>query len=259
MGGKVDDVISRARKKVQRAIEQAERDNRNRLLKRRIELANAGVRAYEAGRIGEAVQNFLGYLKILEEWKGVGQGGLTPTLFDPKKDVYELLLISAVYWDLTKLFDRTKSEERRKEFLHYMEKYILFSKGMPFEPLCAETLRKYVNLEKPVHRAEFRNAYKVLSGSNCFVATALLDVTDPRTLPSLRTYRDQVLARHAGGRLLIRVYYRFGPLAAQVTDCLPERLRCGLGKALDDFSVRAARVSATTSRSGPDGTRTGCR
>ena len=109
----VDDVIARARKKVQRAIEDAEREQRNKLLQRRLELATTGVEHLAQGKIGESVSAFLGYFHILEEWKGVSPGGLTPSLFNPKKDIYEMLLICAIYWDLAKLHDHAQNSRKR--------------------------------------------------------------------------------------------------------------------------------------------------
>ncbi|HLD99059.1 MAG: hypothetical protein A2428_11000 [Bdellovibrionales bacterium RIFOXYC1_FULL_54_43] len=232
-----DDVVTRAKRKVQRQIEEAEREHRKKLMRRRIELATSGLRAYQSGKIAEAAQSYQTYLRILEDWKGVPPGGLTPALFDVKKDMYEVLLISAIYWDLTKMFDRTRSPAKQRDFMQYMEKYILFSKGMPFQPLATETLRKYISNEKAMHKPEFKNAYKMLGGDgNCFVATALTDVIDPGTLPRLRTFRDRTLSRSRLGRGLVGWYYRNGPKLARWTDCLPQPGRKVLGSLLDVLS-----------------------
>lgn len=218
-------------------MEYNEKMHRLAMLRRRIELAQGGVRALEAKKIPEAVKSFRSYLRILEDWKSVPEGGLTPSLFDVKADVAELLLISGVYWDLTKMYDRTKSADKQREFRHYLEKYIMFSRGMPFQHVCLETMRKYIANDKPVHKPEFKNAYKILGGtSTCFVATALLDVCEADTLPRLRGYRDERLSRTKSGRAFIRWYYRNGPMLAAVTDRLPETIRRGLGRLLDRFA-----------------------
>jgi hypothetical protein len=230
--------MSRARKNAELQAEHAEKMHRLAMLRRRIELASSGVRAYENGKIADAVKSFHSYLHILEDWKGVPEGKLMPSLFDKKTDVAELLLISGVYWDLTKLYDRTKAAQRQKDFHHYMEKYILFSKGMPFEHVCRETLRKYISNDKPVHVNEFKNAYKVVAGSNCFVATSLIDVCDERTLPSLRKFRDERLVRTRSGRVFVSWYYRNGPAMARLADRFPETVRWTLGKALDRFAQK---------------------
>src|SRR4051812_24538359 len=99
--------VSRARRHAELQMEYNEKMHRLAMLRRRIELAQSGVRAFEEKRITEAVKNFRSYIRILEDWKGVPEGKLTPAHFDVTKDVAELLLISGVYWDLTKLYDRT--------------------------------------------------------------------------------------------------------------------------------------------------------
>lgn len=226
--------ISRARRHAEMQMEYNEKMHRLAMLRRRIELAQSGVRAFETHKITEAVKNFHSYLRILEDWKGVPEGKLTPSHFDVKTDVPELLLISGVYWDLAKLYDRTRSPDKQREFFHYLEKYTLFSQGMPFQHVCLETMRKYISNDKPVHKAEFKNAYKMLGGgSTCFVATSLMDVCDAETLPRLRHFRDHNLSASEGGRAFIRWYYRNGPRLAAAADRSPQALRVGMGRALD--------------------------
>lgn len=223
----------RLRSRIQESIEKAEEERKQELFRRRVELARSGVRAYQSRKITEAVTAFHTYLKILEDWKGVPEGGLGPTHFDRKKDLPELLLITGIYWDLAKLYDRTTSPAKNREFKHYLEKFVLFSRGMPYQSVSAETLRKYVGHERPVHREEFRNAHKALGGSDCFVVTALSDVTDRDTLPLLREFRDGVLLKSSIGREFVSWYYRNGPRLARATDRLPEPMRRRLGRALD--------------------------
>jgi hypothetical protein len=229
--------VSRARRHAEMQMEYNEKMHRLAMLRRRIELAQSGVRAYESKRITEAVKNFRAYIRILEDWKGVPEGKLMPAHFDVTKDVAELLLISGVYWDLAKLYDRTRKAETLAIFRGYLEKYVIFSKGMPFQHVCLETMRKYIGNEKPVHRAEFKNAYKMLGGnSTCFVATSLMDLCHPDTMPRLRDFRDQRLSASAPGRVFIRWYYRNGPWMAACTDRCPHEVRLGMAKALDAFS-----------------------
>lgn len=220
------------REKIQASIDIAQEEKRRSNFLKRIDLARNGVRSYQLHRIGEAARSFHTYIRILEDWKGVAEGGLNPRHFDAKKDLSELLLISGVYWDLAKLYDRTQSKGKQKEFLHYLEKFILFSKGMSYEALSAETLRRYIAHNKSMHRSEFRNAYRILSGSSCFVATALADVCEEDTVPRLRRFRDERLSRSSPGRGFIRWYYRFAPSLAVMTDRLPQPARRLLGLAL---------------------------
>src|ERR1051326_2305712 len=91
------------RSRIQKSIEDAKEANRRELLRKRIDLARSGLKAYDAKNFAEAVKYFLTYLRILEDWKAVPSGGLHPSLFDLKTDVPELLLINSVYWHLVKL------------------------------------------------------------------------------------------------------------------------------------------------------------
>jgi hypothetical protein len=227
------DGLSRARKRVQEAIEKAEAEQKHRLQVARIDLAKQGIRAFQQNRQSESARKLAAYIRILEDWKGVEEGDLTPSLFDAKKDAAELLLISGVYWIMVQIFDRTKDNKPRKEFLHYLEKYIVFCKGMVYQRLCAETLRKYISMGKSRNKAELKNAYKMIGVTKCFIATALVDVTDPQTLPRLRRFRDEVLKEKAAGRLFIAWYYRQGPRLAEFVDGKPEIFRRTMGRALD--------------------------
>lgn len=236
-----DTSISYARKRIEKQIEFQEKERKRKLQATRLELARAGISAYQRRRLGEAVTHFANYIKILEEIKEVREGGLLPTHFDLKKDLPELLMISGVYWDLAKLYDRTRSPQKYKEFLHFVEKYVAFSKGMPFQHLCAEAVRKYLSGDKPVHRDAFKNAYRVLSVEKCFVATAVAEELSPVTLPTLRKFRDEILAPTKLGRIFIRLYYWAGPeLAVQVTG-LPPRKRKALAKFIDGIGQTVAR------------------
>ncbi len=230
-----------ARRLVQAAMEKAHEERRQEMFRRRLDLARLGVRNYQQKRPGEAARAFHAYLQILEEWKGVPSGGLAPGLFDLKNDLPELVLITGVYWDLVKLYDRTITEGKQVEFRHYLEKFVLFSKGMQYEALSAETLRKYVSNEKPLHKEDFKNAYKMLTGSSCFVATALMDVCDERTVPRLRTWRDEYLVHRAWGRKFIAWYGVNGPRIAAASERWPDWMRRTAGAGLDIF----ARIART--------------
>lgn len=223
------------RNKIQQSIDLAKEENRRELLRHRIQTAKTGMQFYEKKQYPEAVQAFLTYIRILEDWKGVSEGGLNPKLFDLKRDIPELLLINSVYWHLTKLFDQTHSTGKRADFRHYLEKFILFTKGMSFQPLSAETLRKYLRHKNLIHKSDFKNAYKMLSDSKCFVATSLADLIQDSTLPLLRKFRDQTLIAHPMGRRFVKWYYRHGPTLAHWMDKRPHWVRNGAAKTLDRF------------------------
>ena len=224
------------RKRIEQSMEHAEIEQLRKLSRTRVELARQGVALYNQRKIADAVIAFKTYLKVLERIKGVGEGQLTPGNFDKKADISELLLINGVYWDLMKIYDQTTQSKSFTEFQHYTEKFVLFARGMPFQPLASETIRKYISNNKAVHKADFRGAYKLIATSNCFVATHLVDVTSSDTIEIFREFRDEFLSATSGGRKLACWYYRHGGKLALATDRQPEWMRRILGKSLDRFA-----------------------
>lgn len=237
MSGDQTEFKQKLRSRIQQSIDAAEEKRKKELFKRRIDLARKGLKDYQERKIGSAVNAFSTYLKVLEEFKGVPEGGLTPALFDLEKDIHELLLISGVYWDMVKLYDRTKSPEKQKDFEHYVSKYLIFAKNMPYQALCAETVRKYISTDRPVHKDAFKNLYKQLGGEKCFVAGALVDLIAPTTLPILREYRDNRLQKSRSGRAFVLIYYQVGPLLATCVERSPLALRRLLARAVDRAGV----------------------
>lgn len=226
------------RNKIQANIERAKEEQRQEQLKRRIEVAKTGLAQYNSKKYGEAAKAFLTYIRILEDWKGVPENGLAPKQFDLKKDIAELLLINAVFWHLVKLFDNTPPG-KDKRFIQYLGKYVVFSKGMQFQPLAAETLRKYIDSTSAKHRAQMKAAYKAITGTNCFVASSLMDCYegyDP--VPVLRIYRDEKLSKTFLGGLFVKTYYRLGPLIAEIMDHMPYFVRRYFAKQILDFAKK---------------------
>ncbi len=67
------------RDRIRAQIDQAAEAHRQELFRHRIELARGGVRSYSMRRVPEAVKAFHTYIKILEDWKKVPEGGLNFT------------------------------------------------------------------------------------------------------------------------------------------------------------------------------------
>lgn len=211
--------------KLQEQIAGAWERYRNELHDKRLDYARAGFKQYREHKVLEAVQSYQTYIKILEEWKQVPEGGLRPDHFHIQKDSNEMLLLTGVYWDLVKVYDRSKGPNATKDFKRYLEQYIIFSKGTSHGGVALETIRKYMISNKPRHKTEFKNAFKRLGGTDCFVVTSLLDLVEFETLETLRDFRDEKLLPHFFGRTLVRIYYRVGPITAQALNKSPARVR----------------------------------
>ena len=232
----------RARKKVKAQMEKAERDRLLVLFQRRMELARNGAILFRSGKTAEAFQNYASYLEILEKTKGLSPGALEPRHFDLKKDVAELLLLSGVFWDLSKLHDRMKSKDSSK-LKFYLSRFVLFSKGFPFQHVSSELIRRYLVSGLPNNRKEFKDAHIQLGGGKCFIATAVEDYCAPTTLDDLRMFRDQVLLKRRFGRAFVWSYYRVGPGCARLVLRTPLRFQRQLARFFDFISKHAIRAA----------------
>lgn len=224
----------RARKKVKAQIEKAERERLMVLFQRRMELAKVGAALYREGKFKEALQNYYSYLGVLERAKGAPRGALEPKHFDKNKDVAEILLLSGIFWDLVKLYDKSNAKDSVKLKL-YLSRFVLFSKGFPFQHISAERIRKYLSNGLPRNRKEFKDAHIQLGGGKCFIATAVEDYCEPDTLPALRAFRDKHLLTRSSGRIFVKVYYCVGPVLARLVLESPVFTQMLLAKSLDRF------------------------
>lgn len=225
------------RDKIEASIEKQELERKIKLQKRRLELAQEASRFYKAKNYAEATKTYHLLLRLMEETKGVKQGGLRPDLFDKKTEIADLIVLSGVFWDLAKIYDRTKSNTKgSSDFKNFLQKYVAFSKGMPYQALCAESLRKYCSQEKPVHGKDFREAYTLLSGKKCFVATALMDLITPEEMLALQNFRDQKLMSSITGKSFVSTYYKVGPFIAWILNRSPVLIRSFAANRIKTFS-----------------------
>lgn len=228
------------RSRVERQLNKQRDERKRELLRHRIEVAKEGVTLYSKGRYVDAVKRYQHYIAVLEMWKKCGRDGLTPDLFDKKTDIYELVLLSGIYWDLAKLFDKAKREDQRSELTMCLQKYVAFSKGFPYQSLTGEAIRRYMGSGRCKHRTDFRKAYVALTGDRCFIATSLNDLVEEEMIKSLRILRDRHLDKRALGRAFIRAYYAVGPSVARALDLSPEQAR--------NFAAQGVRIAARLAR-----------
>ncbi len=214
----------RTRKKVKAQMEKAERERKAKLFNKRMEYARNGATAFKQGNLKEALHNYFGYIEILEKAKDVGRDDLQPKHFDPKQEVAELLLLTGVFWDLSKIHD-LGGKKAFDRFRFYLDRFVMFSRGTPFQHVSAELIRKFLVNGSPKNRRDFKNAHLQLGGGKCFLATAVEEHLPERTLPRLRTFRDQRLMESRPGRCFVRVYYFIGPWMARILIRLPEGLQ----------------------------------
>ena len=231
--------------KLATAFELAEEERKRRLMASRFQVARSGVSAYTSGDYKQAVQDFQTYIHIIEEAKSVEPGGLLPQHFDREKDQSEVLMLCGVLWDLIKIYDRMSSPEKKADFLAYLNKYVLLSRGMRFQHISSESIRKYVSTGHGKNTNALNEAYSSLVNSRCFIVTSLSDLIQLETLETLRAWRDRVLLSSHLGRFFIQVYEKYGPWLARLLNRAPQRMRRAVAAALDRLAQRLKDVTPT--------------
>ncbi len=225
----------RTRKKVKAQMEKAERERTAKLFAKRMEYARNGATAFKQGNLKDALHNYFGYIEILEKSKDVSRDELQPRHFDPKKEVAELLLLTGVFWDLSKIHDHG-GKKAFDRFRFYLDRFVMFSRGTPFQHVSAELIRKFLVNGNPKNRKEFKNAHLQLGGGKCFLATAVEEHLPSRTLPHLRRFRDQRLMMSVPGRSFVRAYYFFGPGLARILIRMPEGFQKRFARLVENFA-----------------------
>ncbi len=228
-------ISARARKKVEAQIEKAAKERLTKLFQRRMELARNGAIAFRHGKFKDSIHSYYSYIDILERTKEVPKDGLQPKHFDSKKDIAELLLLSGVFWDLAKMHDRggKKTHEKLK---YYLDRFVMFSRGMPFQHVSSELVRKFLVNGNLRNRKEFKEAHIRLGGGKCFVATAVEERLTPDIMRDLRAYRDQFLMKRLWGRGLVRAYYAVGPTLAIWVIRSPEAMQNRIARLVKQFA-----------------------
>jgi len=156
------------------------------------------------------VQYYASYLKALAEYNGVTEPRLDPKHFDLENEKAELLLISQVYWDLSKAYDR--SPGLQAEAVRCLAQFSKFTLGMKHQHINAQVLKKYLAANQAINKVAFSSTLEKIyvNTKGCFIATHSFGdehwVTD-----SLRTYKKDYLSKSFLGLKFISFYYEYSP------------------------------------------------
>lgn len=191
-----------ADKEVSEDIKRAYRD--------RLKFLRLGQEAFQAREISKGIQGYATYLKSLASFLGVEEKRLDPSLFDLQRDKAELLLISQVYWDLSKAYD--KSPSGQNETSRCLGQFVKFTAGFKHQHINSQLIKRYVRQKKAVNHDAFKEALKeiLIKSKGCFVATYALGDGHPTT-NMLREIKFKVLQKSKLGRLFISTYYYLSP------------------------------------------------
>jgi hypothetical protein len=160
-------------------------------------------------KIPMAVDAYTKYLGILALYFDTSESKLSPNLFDPEKDLTELLLISHAYWDLAKSFDR--SPHLQYDCIRCLEQFIKFSIGFKYQHVNAQIVRKFNNKKQAHNPKAFEAAYLRIqvSSKKCYIASSCFGEDHPVT-EDLRAFK-QSISHSKYGLDFIDFYYSVSP------------------------------------------------
>jgi len=165
--------------------------------------------------IPKAVASYNKYLESLANYYEITEDKLHPDLFMKDKNLAEVLLVSQVYWDLAKAYDR--SPQLKKECERCLNQFVKFSLGFKFQFINSEMLRKFVKKKAAYNPKFFESAFEKLKMNSkaCYIATFSLE-NDPITLNSLRNFKFKLM--NNGHSNLVEKYYQLSPLILEFFD-----------------------------------------
>jgi hypothetical protein len=159
--------------------------------------------------IPKAVTAYHKYLEALAFYFEIEERQLRPELFTKNNNLAEILLISQVYWDLARAYDR--NQKLKKECDRCLDQFVKFSLGFKFQFINSEMLRKYIKKKACYNTPSFEAAYVKIrvQSKQCYIATYAFGETHPVT-EDLRIFRNKIL-KYQIGHTFVDYYYRLSP------------------------------------------------
>lgn len=156
-----------------------------------------------------AVKGYCQYLKVLADYMGVKEEKLSPKLFDKEKEAAEIMIVSQVYWGLSKAYDRNPKLHRESE--RCLEQFVRFTLGFKFQYINSQMVRKYLKKKMTYNTKAFQRAFEKIKVDSkaCYVATYCYHQQHPY-VEELRSFRDQICKNRLGS-LFVDSYYRISP------------------------------------------------
>lgn len=202
------------KKKDQR--EERQKEHQAEMFRSRLKYLKQAQSLYREEKVSLAIDNYYKYLAVLANNNNTTEDHLSPTMFDPEKDVSELLLISHVYWDLAKAFDRSPHHQR--ECLRCLDQFVKFSIGFKYQHVNAQIIRKFNNKKMAHNYKAFEQAYTKIhvASKKCYIATALYGEEHLITT-DLRLFKERI-QKNSFGLSFIKFYYRYSPLLIEKSE-----------------------------------------
>jgi hypothetical protein len=162
-----------------------------------------------SGNYAKAIEEYKNFLKILSAYHDCRENEITPSIFQKDKELTEIFLLSQVYWDLSRIYD--KDPRYLNQMKSSLEKFLDFTKGNKFQYANSQVVIKYIKSGMCRHQEEFRNIHRILNknGGPCFISTFCYGENHPIT-NDLRLFKHQILG-YSWGKKLVPLYYRYSP------------------------------------------------
>ena len=175
----------------------------------RLKVLRLGQEYSQKDDIPNAVKAYVKYLQALADYYGVEEKNLKPVLFSGKNNVVEILMVSQVYWDLSKSYDR--APKLTSECQRCLNQFILFSLGFKFQYLNSEMLRKYIKRRVAHNPKLFEEAYQQMrdESKKCYIATYCFH-ENHYVVETLRDFKAFIL-NYKLGKIFVDQYYAFSP------------------------------------------------
>ena len=179
------------------------------LYKNRFKQLRLGQECYKKGNLSKSVEYYCNYLSILAQFFDTEENKLKPELFDKKKDIGELLLISNIYWNLAKIYD--KNPKFQHNSIIYLNQFFKFSMGYKYQYANARMLENYIKKSNPNNIKEFKRIYEKMriKSAPCFISTYCFGYHASIT-EQLRLLKEDVSGNPLGDAS-IKFYYKIAP------------------------------------------------
>lgn len=176
----------------------------------RITIARQGREAFAQKDYIGASSKYKEYLQILADLNEIEDVyKLNPSMFDRKTQITEMLLISHVYWEISRINE--VAPELQATYMKALNQFVKFTVNQPYQVLNAEMLRKFIKKTAKTSnkKAELNYAYQqiFIQSEKCYIATMCYGETHQLT-NELREFK-KLLQRFPSGIKFIELYYRY--------------------------------------------------
>lgn len=172
----------------------------------RITLVKYAKEAMEVGDFANALTKYTDYLNIMAEIKQVKDFyAIRPSHFDPKKDLTEMLMLSHVFFEMSRVYDAIPKYS--EDSVRCIDQFINFSINQPYQVVNSEMLRKFIKKSRFKHPEVFKTAHQQIfvQSKKCYIVTFCYG-SDHQITRDYRRLKD-LLLDYRLGQEMVRFYY----------------------------------------------------